>query len=195
MYTINIILIKRIILFIIISIIIYYLLVQLSYRKTTNVYRYLDINNDVLTSSHFERQVTNKLPIIIWNNNIDIDINETLHKLIPSFSIKKETINHFYNTNMVSYHNTDRVFLIARESVTIELYIPNSRHHFKYAGKHTHKYIYNYKKNNTINNIVVKLEPNDILYIPRYWLFNVSEKSVNLFVCSSLLSIVSIFQI
>ena len=195
MYIRSIILLKRLVLFIIISVIIYYGLLQLSYRKTTNICRYLDINNDVVTSSHFENQITNKLPIIIWNNTIDIDINTTLHTLMPSFCIKKETITNFYNNNLVSYHNNDRLFIIARETVKIELFPPNSRRHFKYKKQNKYKHIYNYEKTpNKLNNIIVELEPNDIVYIPRYWLFNISEKTVNLFMCSSVLSLFSIFQ-
>lgn len=189
-------LVTKIILYIIISIIIYYLLLQLSYRKTTNIYKYLDVNNDTITSSTFENQISNKLPIIIWNNNINKDIEQTLQIITPAFTIKKETINHYYNGDFISYHNVDRLFIIARESVTIELYTPNTIKKSTYKGQTKHKHIYDYTlKDKKKDSIQIELEPNDILYVPRYWLFNISKKNVDLFLCSSLLSILSTFQI
>ena len=83
-------LLKKILFNAIIIIIIYYLLLLLSFRKKTNINKYLDINNDTLTFSHFESQLSHKVPIIIWNNNIHIDIIETLFKIQPSFIIKKK---------------------------------------------------------------------------------------------------------
>ena len=188
-------LVTKIILYIIISIIIYYLLLQLSYRKTTNIYKYLDVNNDTITSSTFENQISNKLPIIIWNNNINKDIEQTLQIITPAFTIKKETINHYYNGDFISYHNVDRLFIIARESVTIELYTPNTIKKSTYKGQTKHKHIYDYTLEDKKDSIQIELEPNDILYVPRYWLFNISKKNVDLFLCSSLLSILSTFQL
>ena len=189
-------LVTKIILYIIISIIIYYLLLQLSYRKNTNIYKYLDVNNDAITSSTFENQISNKLPIIIWNNNIQKDIEQTLQIIKPALTIKKETINHYYNGKFISYHNVDRLFIIARESVTIELYTPDTVKKSTYKGTTKHNHIYDYllvdKKK---DNIRIELEPNDILYVPRYWLFNIANKNVDLFLCSSLLSVLSTFQL
>ena len=188
-------LLKKILLYAIIIIIIYYLLLLLSFRKKTNINKYLDINNDTLTFSHFESQLSHKVPIIIWNNNIHIDIIETLFKIQPSFIIKKKIINNFYNDNLVSYHNVDRLFIIAKESVSIELYTPNNAKKLKYIGILDNKHIYNYKINNmAIDNIKIDLEPNDILYVPRFWLFNVSKKNVDLILYSTVLSVLSTFQ-
>lgn len=189
-------LLKKIVVYVIIILIIYYVLLHLSYRKTTNQYKYLDLNNDALTSYNFESQFSYKLPIIIWNNDTNINIDRTLYDTSPSFTIKKHTVHNFVNDNLLSYHDVDRLFVIAKQSVTIELYIPKISKQCKYIGVLNHKHIYNYKlNNNQINNIEIQLEPNDILYIPRYWLFNISEKKVDLVMYSTIFSLLSTFQL
>ena len=74
---------------IIIIIIIYCLLIILSYKKTNKQYKYSDLNNDQLTSSYFEKKILSRLPIIIWHNDFNIDLDNTLLLLTPGLLIKK----------------------------------------------------------------------------------------------------------
>lgn len=187
---------KRFLLYMIIFIIIYYIILQLSYKKTEHAYKYFDMNNDSLTSYRFESQVGYKLPIIIWNNDINININNILPMIMPAFTIKKTIIHNFYNNDLISYHTSERLFIIAKKTVKIELYPPNMSKRLKYVGAVTHKHIYNYKiENEKPSNLEIEMEPNDILYVPRYWLFNMSNKHADIIICSTLFSFLTTLQI
>ena len=184
---------------IIIIIILYILLMILSYQKKNNQYKYSDLNNDQLTSNYFEKKILNRLPIIIWHNDFNIDLDDTLLKLTPGLLIHKYFIHNFNNSNLVSYHNTERLFIIARSKVIIQLYPPNIYYNTE-KNESTKKYknILNYtiKDNQKLDNIEIELQPKDILYIPRYWYFNINQtNSVDLFICNTFFSKIASFLI
>ena len=67
----------------IIIIIVYILLIILSYKKKNNQYKYADLNNNQLDSSYFESKILTRLPIIIWHNDFNIDLDDSLRILTP----------------------------------------------------------------------------------------------------------------
>ena len=96
---------------------------------------------------------------------------------------------------MVTYHKTDRLFIIAKTKVTIDLYSPKLKYNFlKSNSNNKHKQLHNFviKDNKKLDNMEIELQPKDILYIPRFWFFNINQKhSVDLFICNTILSNIS----
>jgi hypothetical protein len=179
----------------IIIIIIYILLIILSYKKKNNQYKYADLNNNQLDSSYFESKILTRLPIIIWHNDFNIDLDESLQLLTPGLLIKKYFINDYSNINELTYHKTDRLFIIAKTRVLVNLYPPSIYYELDKSKKeNTHKQLFNYsiKDNKYLDNMEIELQPKDILYIPRFWYFNIEQtNSTDLFICNTVLSTMS----
>lgn len=185
---------KHTVIIIIIIIIVYCLLIILSYKKTNKQYKYSDLNNDQLTSSYFEKKILSRLPIIIWHNDFNIDLDNTLQVLTPGLLIKKYFISNYSNSDFISYHKTDRLFIVAKTHAIIHLYPPSIYYETNKADSNQHKDIYDrtIKDNKKLNNMEIELQPQDILYIPRFWYFTISQThSVDLYICNTLLSSLS----
>mgnify|MGYP006086456779 CR=1 FL=1 len=185
---------RHAIIIIIIIIIIYCLLIILSYKKTNKQYKYSDLNNDQLTSSYFEKKILSRLPIIIWHNDFNIDLDNTLLLLTPGLLIKKYFISNYSNADFISYHKTDRLFIVAKTHVIIHLYPPSIYYETNKANRNQHKDIYDrtIKDNKKLNNMEIELQPQDVLYIPRFWYFTISQtNSVDLYICNTVLSSLS----
>ena len=179
----------------IIIIIVYILLIILSYKKKNNQYKYADLNNNQLDSSYFESKILTRLPIIIWHNDFNIDLDDSLRILTPGLLIKKYFINDYSNNNMVSYHKTDRVFIIAKTRVIVYLYPPQIQYELeKSPDTNNYKQLFDYdiKDNKKLDNMEIELQPKDILFIPRFWYFNIQQtNSVDVFICNTVLSFMS----
>jgi|TARA_B110001450_G_C17618705_1_gene480302 hypothetical protein len=179
----------------IIFIIIYILLIILSYKKKNNQYKYADVNNNQLQSSYFESKILTRLPIIIWHNDFNIDLEDSLQILTPGLLLKKYFIDNYSNSSMVSYHKVDRLFIIAKTRVIVNLYPPSIYYELeKSQTENPNKDLHNYyiKDNKYLDNMEIELQPKDILYVPRFWFVNIEQSnSVDLFVCKTLLSSLS----
>ena len=177
---------------IIISMVVYILLLLLSYKKKNIQYKYSDLNNNQLTSSYFERKILERLPIIIWHNDFNIDLDTCLNIVSPGLSIRKYFLPDFNNTGVLTYHNTDRLFVIAKTKVTIQLYSPSIYYDTEQIPRtisNKNLFFNSIKNNKKLDNIEIELQPKDILYIPRYWYFNVNKQNaVDLCIYDSIIS-------
>ena len=152
----------------IIFIIIYILLIILSYKKKNNQYKYADVNNNQLQSSYFESKILTRLPIIIWHNDFNIDLEDSLQILTPGLLLKKYFIDNYSNSSMVSYHKVDRLFIIAKTRVIVNLYPPSIYYELeKSQTENPNKDLHNYyiKDNKYLDNMEIELQPKDILYL------------------------------
>ena len=95
----------------------------------------------------------------------------------------------------VSYHKVDRLFIIAKTRVIVNLYPPSIYYELeKSQTENPNKDLHNYyiKDNKYLDNMEIELQPKDILYVPRFWFVNIEQSnSVDLFVCKTLLSSLS----
>lgn len=182
----------KIITIVIIVIVVYILLLLLSYKKKNIQYKYSDLNNNQLTSSYFEKKISERLPIIIWHNDFNIDLDTCLNIVSPGLSIRKYFIADFNNKDVLTHHNTDRLFIIAKTKVTIQLYSPSIYYDTEQIPRtiNNKNLFFNIIKNNKkLDNIEIELQPKDILYIPRYWYFNINKQnSVDLCIYDSIIS-------
>ena len=172
--------------------VVYILLLLLSYKKKNIQYKYSDLNNNQLTSSYFERKILERLPIIIWHNDFNIDLDTCLNIVSPGLSIRKYFLPDFNNTGVLTYHNTDRLFVIAKTKVTIQLYSPSIYYDTEQIPRtisNKNLFFNSIKNNKKLDNIEIELQPKDILYIPRYWYFNVNKQNaVDLCIYDSIIS-------
>ena len=138
------------------------------YCKTENKYEILTLRYTNKINSYLKE----KLPIIIYNLPVN-NINTLFSALTMSSQELKLNIGYYKHIN-------DSCFIYTDADTTLELMIP--------------KEISNFKKMNTINGIVnlnlsnknyryilVNIYRNNIVFIPRYWIFRViNSKGVNI---------------
>ena len=153
--------------------IIFYISVIIIIIVGLHVKDYLNTNNkyEILTIKH------NMIPHSYFKENLPIIFTRLLHldTIISPITIKKEYIQNLDYSNYLS-HSKDMLFILIYDKISVELLIPNEINKFKLITKKNNIKIlknidFNYKY------IQVNLDKNNILSIPRFWIFKI--KTVN----------------
>jgi len=137
------------------------------YLNTNNKYEILTIKHNMIPHSYFKEN----LPIIM-PRSLDLDT-----RLSP-ITITKKYIQNLDYTNYFS-HSNDMLFVIIYDKISVELLIPNEINKFKKIKK-----INNIKILNNIDinykYIQVNLDKNNILSVPRFWIFKIKTRNPNI---------------
>uniref|UniRef100_A0A6C0EJB6 Uncharacterized protein n=1 Tax=viral metagenome TaxID=1070528 RepID=A0A6C0EJB6_9ZZZZ len=147
------------------------------FYKVNNTYEILNINNKL---TNYNKYIREKLPII-FTKNIDID------DIISPITIKKYTIKNLDYNNYLC-HTNDLLFIVVNDAIIINISTPIESSKFKQvSSKGTEKgkegAITSLKNiNNTYDYkyIQLKLNKNNILSIPRYWVFKILTLNPNI---------------
>jgi hypothetical protein len=180
--------IKKYFLMTIIIIILILILFHLNeFLQYNNTYQILQV--DKIMENYRDYYLEN-LPII-FTNHIDnnISINENMKRLLSPLTIKNKHIIDFKNPKYFINHNKDKLFILARENITLKLISPKE---FKKFSKSDEYYpnlnILNVTKQN-YSFIEVKLYSGNIIYIPRNWIIN-SSNSFDIYFSDTIFSFI-----
>jgi len=177
--------------FLIISFIIIIILFHLNiFLKYKNKYEILQINS-LLESNKLLKYYNENLPIVILNYQLK-DILNTISPL----TIKKKFIsnkNDFSKKHII--HNKDTLFIISKNNIKINLSIPNELKNFSKLNQYNHNLTFLTNKNNNYKYIQILLKPQNILYIPRKWIFNIiaDENDYSIFITETIFSFLFTF--
>lgn len=170
----------------IISIIIIIILFHLNiFLKKKNKYEILQINS-LLESNKLLKYYNENLPIVILNYQLK-DILNTISPL----TIKKKFISNkdkFYKKHIT--HNKDTLFIISKNNIKINLSIPNELKNFSKLNEYNHNFTFFTNKNDNYKYIQILLKSQNILYIPRNWIFSIlaNENDYSIFITETIFS-------
>ena len=134
---------------------------------------YLNTNNkyEILTIKY------NKTPHTYFKENLPIIFTSLLNldNIISPITIKKHYIQDLDYINYFS-HSKDMLFVLIYDKISVELLIPKEINKFKMVTKKNNiKILQNININ--YKYIQVNLDKNNILSIPRFWIFKI--KTIN----------------
>jgi hypothetical protein len=169
--------------FVLISIIIIVLIIlgiqYYGYQKTSNGLE-IEQNNYRKLIETKTKIINNNLPLVI----IEFPIIEPYKQLkslgiISPLSIYENLYDYTIDENTTYYsHNYEILALMTNKVIEVELINPMYKKKFDYLDKYDS--IYQWSLNDldqsSIQSIGVKLYPNQILVIPRFWLYRVDTK-------------------
>jgi hypothetical protein len=138
------------------------------FSKINNNFEVLNINYKL---SNYNRYTKENLPIIF---NKMIDIND----IISPITIKKYNIENLDYKDSI-YHTNNLLFIFVNDNITINISLPNECSKFKLLKKkNTIKLLKNIDKN--YKYIQLNLNKNNILSIPRFWIFKILTLNPNI---------------
>jgi len=180
--------IKKYFLMTIITIILILILFHLNeFLRYNNTYQILQV--DKIMENYRDYYLEN-LPII-FTNHIDnnVSINDNMERLLSPLTIKNNHIIDFKNPKYFINHNKDKLFILAKENITLKLISPKELKNFSKSNEyHSNLNMMNAIKQN-YSFIEVKLYPGNILYIPRNWIIN-SSNSYNIYFSETIFSFI-----
>ena len=141
------------------------------FLKRENKLEILQVN-DKLESTKIFNYLKENLPIVILNHT-----KEDILGIMSPLTIKKKFINTKQIFNKYALHQKDGLFIIANNEITVDLIIPNEYKNFSKTNEYNEHVLLLDNNNNDFNFIQIILKPSNILYIPRYWIFNINAKN------------------
>lgn len=160
-----------------------------NFIKKENKYEILQINNK-LENKKLHLYFKENLPIVILNH----EYHDIFNMISPLTIIKKDISNQNISYKYVT-HLKDFLFIICKDNIKINLSIPNEYKNFiKSSEYNNHLTILNTKNSNS-KYIEILLKKNDILYIPRNWIFyiNTDTSNYNMFISDSIFTFIFTF--
>tara|TARA_Y100000385_G_scaffold239495_1_gene254937 strand:- start:544 stop:1137 length:594 start_codon:yes stop_codon:yes gene_type:complete len=160
-----------------------------NFIKKENKYEILQINNK-LENKKLHFYFKENLPIVILNH----EYHDIFNMISPLTIIKKDISNQNISYKYIT-HLKDFLFIISKNNIKINLSIPNeSKNFIKSSEYNNHLTILNTKNNNS-KYIEILLKKNDILYIPRNWIFyiNTDTSNYNMFISDSIFTFIFTF--
>ena len=120
-------------------------------------------------------------PIIITfieDNTFKFNIDS--YKLFSQLSVSRSYMN-IIPSNKYYKHNSELLLIRPNKDIKIELTNPKYVEFFKYVSNNSNIYEYTLDKKDYSNvaNIEIILHAYNILYIPRFWLFTISNNDIN----------------
>lgn len=149
------------------------------YIKTETKYDILQINNK-LHYSKYKNYFNESIPVLL-NNHSPQDIPNIVCPLTIQYkSFENIKLDGFYK------HNHDSLFIISKdEDIIVNLSLPN-----KQKSKSDKYSLFKLEKFKS-NIVQIKLSKNYILFIPRFWIFNIEEnKNCSIFTSNTIFSII-----
>ena len=139
------------------------------FYRTNNKYEILQVDNDLPDYTNYFKE---KLPIIFTNRPY-------IRNLMSSLSIvNNDKKNLKLNETEFAYHNKDRLFILPNsESAELTLVAPDQWKNFKSISHDFDNLKIKVSKNDSYKSIKIKLYRDNIISIPRYWLFSISNSS------------------
>lgn len=139
----------------------------ISFVKTKKDYEILQINNPITNYSEYIKE---KYPIVLKNhNNVD--------NMLSPITIFKKELKNIKIDNNYAYHNKDMLFIFSNKDLKINILNPKEIINFENSGIYLpHLKLNKIKKNKIkIKPVQILLSEGDILYLPRYWHFNIEH--------------------
>jgi len=175
----------------IISLIVIILLFHLKiFLIKNNKYEILQINS-LLESNKLFKYYNENLPIVILN----YQLKDIINNLSP-LTIKKKFISDKKNfSNKYILHNKDMLFIISKNNLKINLSIPNELKNFSKLSQYNNNFLFLTNKNNNYKYIQILLTSQNILYIPRNWIFSIlaDENDFSILVTETIFSFLFTF--
>lgn len=141
------------------------------YRKINNKLEIITISNKL---KNYDDYISENLPIVFKNNN------NIKNYIISPLTIKTKNINILDDHNYC-YHNNNMLLIEFEKKTSIFLLKPDQKKFFSNIKKKDLKFL-KLKKNRNYKYIQLNLSKDDILCIPRFWIFKFNEsiKSVKI---------------
>jgi len=160
-----------------------------NFIKKENKYEILQINNK-LQNKKLHLYFKENLPIVILNH----EYNDIFNMISPLTIIKKDISTHNISYKYIS-HFKDFLFIISKNNIKINLSIPNEYKNFIKSSEYSNHLTILNTKNNNSKYIEILLKKNDILYIPRNWIFyiNADNSNYNIFISDSIFTFIFTF--
>ena len=141
----------------------------IDFIKTNSKYEILQVDKDLSDYSQYFKE---KIPIVFTNRPY-------IRDLMSSLSIvNRDKKNIQLKQGHFAYHNKDRMFILSNsDNVELTLIAPDQIKNFKSANDDFDNLNIKTAKNNKYTSIKIKLYRDNIVSVPRYWLFSISNNS------------------
>ena len=141
----------------------------IDFIKTNSKYEILQVDKDLSDYSQYFKE---KIPIVFTNRPY-------IRDLMSSLSIvNRDKKNMQLKQGHFAYHNKDRMFILSNsDNVELTLIAPDQIKNFKSANDDFDNLNIKTAKNNKYTSIKIKLYRDNIVSVPRYWLFSISNNS------------------
>jgi len=138
------------------------------YLKKNNKYEILQINDEI---NNYEKHFNENLPLILKNHNI-----ESIKNKLSTLTIKTNNINNFNIENLYMTHRNNSLLIFGETEFKVNISTPDQYKYFEFSKCKYPVEVLNTKSNN-FSSITIIIRPGNLLFIPRFWIFNIENTS------------------